>query len=74
MSAFLVNFAVDVDARERFADSKKEYLETTSLSAGAKEILLERNSDMLLRKLKQETSLLMAVIVLETVTTDIIVL
>ena len=73
---FLMTFALDFDAREQFDQDKCAFLDRCNLSAEAKEILFEPNSNTLLAKLNAQdvSSMMMVVLILETVTTDIIVL
>lgn len=73
---FLMSFALDFDAREQLEQDKPAFLKRCNLTAEAKEILSESNSHRLLAKLNAEdiASLLLVVLILETVTTDIIVL
>jgi hypothetical protein len=73
---FLMSFALDFDAREQFEQDKRAFLERCNLTIEAKEILSEPNSHTLLAKLNAEdvSSQLLVVLILETVTTDIIVL
>ena len=74
VAQFLIRFSTDVEARENFALDKQAYLSRTDLSDEAKEILLEPDSGLLLKKLHHTSAALIAVLVLETVTTDVIVL
>lgn len=71
---FLTGFAVDSKKREKFAIDKEAFLKESDLSEDAKEILRAPNANLLLRKLNETTAAILAVIVLETVTTEVVVL
>ena len=71
---FLVGFSTDAEARERFAIDKEAFLRESDLSEGAREILMAPNANTLLRELNQTSASLLAVIILETVTTEVVVL
>lgn len=76
VSEFLMGFALNFDARERLDEDKNAFLQECDLSDEARSMLAEPNANTFLGKIhaNQVTSALLAVLVLETVTTDIIVL
>jgi hypothetical protein len=72
---FLMTFALDFDARERLEEDREAFLRESDLSDEAKTILAESNANTFLGKINaEEVAMMMVVLVLETITTDIIVL
>ncbi|WP_434026635.1 hypothetical protein [[Pseudomonas] boreopolis] len=72
---FLMGFALDFDARELFEQDKAAFLKTSDLTREAQAILAEPNANTFLGKLNAtEVAAAIVVLILETVTTDIIVL
>lgn len=70
---FLVRFACDPRARDAFAQNRASCLAGAGLSDDAQKIISADTSDTLLRELKAESAAVLVVVVLETVTTDIVV-
>lgn len=75
VSEFLMGFALDFDARERLDEDKDAFLQECDLSDEARSMLSEPTANTFLGRIHAtEVALALIVLVLETVTTDIIVL
>ncbi len=70
---FMIELSEDANKREAFASNREAYLKRSKLTNKAKQIIMLANQRLVLAALKGKGVRLIFVIILETVTTDVIV-